>query len=567
MKRQRVLLLVAVLLLIILSILSQADTDSGISCFTNLDCELLNEPGKEYYCHPDTMTCFRLELVEPVLEESVEPAANVSGEVQPADQKIANIEAALSGLKADLANTKANILTTTTNIIAIQSQLDALKSDLEGLKSEVTQDIAVVDSQANSLATGLAALQEDVDSTQTTLSSIEETVNKSKTFTDALTIAGFILLAFLIAGTITYFVTRGKKQKTAAVQPQIVDYITKHIKEGQKYPKIKEKLKQAGWSDEDIHWAYKETIKHNYYKFKESSAGKAQASSRPSFQAPSGRRTAPDRKKLLGIAVFTLLLIGGFLFLLRGITTGKAIEFQKLVGGMEGGAAGEVSYQTICTPPHILTPDGDSCCLDENNNSICDQSEARLIEVPQAGSCTDNAHCAQGEYCINSACQSLSSLYKGTGDCSKLCHYYSVDVKLIYPQGTQKRRQVECESNSDCNDDIAETQDSCLSKEVKYGKESYCIHKPLVEDYRLKPRQGSYTAMGALEWKILDMPQYCKGEQPIVPIKLSYKKTGEIIREDVITLKLGESKVLTHPEYSDPLGTLVVSKIFELCPE
>lgn len=552
MKKQRFLLLVAVLLLIILSILSRADTDSGISCFTNLDCESLNEPGKEYYCHPDTMTCFRLELVEPVLESS-DVAANVS----VADQEI---EAALSGLKADLANTKANILTTTTNIIAIQSQLDALKSDLEGLKSEVTQDIAVVDSQANSLATGLAALQEDVDSTQTTLSSIEETVNKSKTFTDALTIAGFILLAFLIAGAIIYFVTRGKKQKTVAVQPQIVDYITKHIKEGQKYPLIKEKLKKAGWSDEDIHWAYKETIKHNYYKFKESSAGKAK-------QLSSGRRTAPNRKKLLGIAIFTLLLIGGFLFLLRGITTGKAIEFQKLVGGMEGGAAGEVSYQTTCTPPHILTPDGDSCCLDENNNSICDQSEARLIEVPQAGSCTDNAHCAQGEYCINSACQSLSSLYKGTGDCSKLCHYYSVDVKLIYPQGTQKRRQVECESNSDCNDDIAETQDSCLSKEVKYGKESYCIHKPLVEDYRLKPRQGSYTAMGALEWKILDMPQYCKGEQPIVPIKLIYKKTGEIIREDVVTLKQGESKVLIHPEYPQPLGTLVVSKIFELCPE
>ena len=65
----------------------------------------------------------------------------------------------------------------------------------------------------------------------------------------------------------------------------------------------------------------------------------------------------------MGVVVVSLLLIVGILFLLRGITAGKAIEFQRLVGGVEGGKAGEITYAVECTPPHILTPAEDACLL------------------------------------------------------------------------------------------------------------------------------------------------------------------------------------------------------------
>ena len=137
------------------------------------------------------------------------------------------------------------------------------------------------------------------------------------------------------------------------------------------------------------------------------------------------------------------------------------------------------------------------------------------------GECNDNRECKVGLYCISNKCTSLGSLYTGEGDCSKLCSYYA--IKMLTSDG---------------------------------------------ENYNLKPKQGSYTGAGALEWKILQMPQYCKGEQPIVPINIIKKQTGQVVSEEVVLLHEGEkSPILTHPTISKLMFMLTVADVFESCPK
>jgi hypothetical protein len=173
-----------------------------------------------------------------------------------------------------------------------------------------------------------------------------------------------------------------------------------------------------------------------------------------------------------------------------------------------------------CTPPHILTPTGDACCLDVDNSSVCDTVEARQGQVT-GGACNDNNQCPKGEYCANGFCHTLASLYKGEGDCTKLCSYYA--VKMLTSDG---------------------------------------------ETYSIKPKRGSYTAAGALEWKLLEMPQHCKGEKPIAPVNIILKRPGEIVSEQVITLQQGEkSQVLSHPDLPKVAFTLTADTVFETCPK
>ena len=136
------------------------------------------------------------------------------------------------------------------------------------------------------------------------------------------------------------------------------------------------------------------------------------------------------------------------------------------------------------------------------------------------GACNDNNQCPAGEYCVEGFCHTLASLYKRDGDCTKLCSYYA--VKMLTSDG---------------------------------------------ETHSIKPKRGSYTVVGALEWKLLEMPQHCKGEIPTVPINIILKKPGEIISERIITLTEGEtSEVLTHPNLPEVEFTLTADTVYETCP-
>ncbi|MEK6899995.1 MAG: hypothetical protein AABX05_02615, partial [Nanoarchaeota archaeon] len=307
-----------------------------------------------------------------------------------------------------------------------------------------------------------------------------------------------------------------RKQKN--INPEIINYITNNIKQGKKFSEIKQNLLKAGWSEEDVSWAYKQTVKQNYSSFKQGSSSVDQKDSKVTKKTVPG--VTNDPKKMVSIAIVSVLLIAGVLLLLRGVSTGKAIEFQKFIGGQKNGTSGEVTYAVECTPPHILNPTKDGCCLDTDSSGVCDTTEARQGQVT-GGACSDNNQCPRGEYCINQRCGNLAALYTGQGDCSKMCNYYV--VKMLTSDG---------------------------------------------ETYSVKPKRGSYTAAGALEWKLLEMPQYCKGEEPIVAINVIRKRTGEIVNEEVITLKQGQtSQVLAHPDLPKIAFTLTADTVYESCPK
>src|SRR3989344_4122889 len=514
-----------VTVLLLFSVSSVADQNTGILCEVTgelpyYNCQILSENGEQFYCDSESGYCF-LEQEEVVAEPVAENVSAAVTNVSTAESDLQTLGEALTVLQADLTAASKDIGTLNKEITSIKSELLSIESGVASLKTDLSQQLSSVENQQTSLSVGLAGLQQDIDSTKETLNTVEESLEKRQAFTRFMSITIFILVILAAAGAVIYYVTtKGKKPAARTeISPEVVSYITKHIKRGSKFPQIKAELLKAGWSDGEVEWAYKETAKQNYYLFK-GSAPSLSLPSQKTGRPKTGPSPAYDPKKIIGITVVVLLLLGGSLLILRGVSTGQAIFFQRLVGGEAEGTAGKITYAVDCPPPHIVTPDGDACCLDENQNGLCDSTEARQVGAAE-GACTDNAQCSKGEYCIGGGCTSLASVYQGTGDCSKQCNFYALKI-----------------STSDG------------------------------ETYDIKPRTGSYTAAGALEWKILDMPTHCKGEPAIIPVNIIKKKTGQIISETAILLKKGQaSQVQTHPEIPSIGFTLKVDEVFELCSQ
>ncbi|MDP3698336.1 MAG: hypothetical protein Q8R47_02005 [Nanoarchaeota archaeon] len=145
------------------------------------------------------------------------------------------------------------------------------------------------------------------------------------------------------------------------------------------------------------------------------------------------------------------------------------------------------------------------------------ETEAAPEPVPEAAGCEYNADCEQGWLCINRECKTLASLYKT--DCENKCTITGVKVA---------------------------TSDG--------------------EEYDLTLGQGSYTAAGALEWKLLKTPDYCQGEDPLVALNIIKKTTGKVVGEQVLTLHKGEtSEAVTHPTVKSVKFTATLADMTEKC--
>jgi hypothetical protein len=133
--------------------------------------------------------------------------------------------------------------------------------------------------------------------------------------------------------------------------------------------------------------------------------------------------------------------------------------------------------------------------------------------------CTHNQNCTGGKLCIHGECQKLEKFYPQENDCETKCRVSKVTIT---------------------------TSDG--------------------DTYEFSPGQGSYTAVGALEWKILSLPPYCSGEKPLIPIKILKRNYGQIFSDEVIMLKEGEaSKVIKHPFVKRVAFTLRIENIEEIC--
>ncbi len=141
--------------------------------------------------------------------------------------------------------------------------------------------------------------------------------------------------------------------------------------------------------------------------------------------------------------------------------------------------------------------------------------EAVITEVNL--SCTVTADCEVGKQCIDGECGTIESLYN-----------------------------ITCETKCNVKEVIVSTSDG--------------------ETYTLSRGQGSYTAAGALEWKLVSIPDHCAMEQVPIPIKIIKKNYGRILGEEILTLREGEtSDVVTHPAISRIAFTVKLESVNEEC--
>lgn len=208
-----------------------------------------------------------------------------------------------------------------------------------------------------------------------------------------------------------------------------------------------------------------------------------------------------DRKILILVLAVSLLLV----------SCQQAVEqtLIKNIGEVQK-AETEVVPGETCAGPNVLI--GGDCCLDENNNEICDSQEDE-----EKVYCEKTSDCEEGLLCIDRECGLIAELYET--DCENKCKITSVEVLT--------------------SDD---------------------------EIYTLKLGQGSYSYAGALEWRLLSTPEYCPGDEPLVPIRLIKKSYGEILEKQVITLHKGEtSGVITHPTVKGVKFTAKLQDVVEEC--
>ncbi|MFH1276213.1 MAG: hypothetical protein ABIH82_03805 [Candidatus Woesearchaeota archaeon] len=402
------------------------------------------------------------------------------------------IQQKVSSLESDLMSLQSSVSGVNNNLQTIQQATDGLSLQQNEIKEELGLQVQAV-------ATGLAGLQNTIEKTKTDVSSLEGTVAEKPSM---LKIIGYVVAILILIATIIGIFYYIEKMKHPGVNfgDAVVNYVDKHIKAGRKFHHIKEDLLKAGWQHEDIKKAYHTVAKQNYNSY---------------LKGNSKVALNQDKIKIAVIAVISIFLISGVVFLLSS-SAGQAIYLQK--GVLD---TGEVINSIECTPPHILTPGNDACCLDENANGICDITDERQLEIGKATgqSCTDNLQCNDGKLCINSKCGALEDLYKGSPICDKTCNFYS--TKVLTSDG---------------------------------------------ETYYLQPGKGSYTSAGALEWKLLQMPKHCNGEDVIVPVKLVKKNQGKVIGEEVITLHQGEtSRKITHSQIPSVKFSLTLDEVYEVC--
>ena len=519
MEKNRFLVLLG-LFLLSLSIFSLADTDTGWPCLDDLACE--EDLGAEYYCAPESSTCFFVEesgTAVPLAGATAAPAEITATPSSSIEQRVALLEASLTTVQNDIAaldldTREVEVLRTEVN--NLQRQVAQISNDVQDLVQEVGFLNTELSPQVDQALAGFAILQQDLTTAQADLNEVEQGLAKERAFTKFLTYTFFILLAVAIALGVAYYILRSR-----ALDPQTRDYITRQIQRGTKYPEISRELRKAGWTEEDIRQAYQETIKKNYQSYveqKRASAGSAApltaAISKPAVEKAAARISSAgaDKTKMISIAAVTIFLLIGVFFLLSG-TVGKAVFVQRFINQ----SSREISDVVSCTPPQILTPDKDACCTDANNNTLCDTSE-REVALSE-GACADNLQCGSGKLCLNGLCGTLSSIYQGSPICDKQCNYYALRI-----------------STSDG------------------------------ETYNVKPKRGSYTAAGALEWKIMEAPLHCNGEETVIPVAIIRKAPGKILSEEVITLQKGEtSRTITHPALPDLSFSLKIESVNELC--
>lgn len=297
---------ISIVLIVLIPVLALAQTEyPEISCE---DCATYF--GSEGYCNPQTDTCFlREETAEQAPAKHIQPSAQPTSTTTATDSSLANLVANLQKQVAELENDYSALQTAVAQLQENAQQLPP--SELENVHKEI-----------KSVSTGLAGLQESFRSTEATLNKVvqqREVINTILTYT----FLGLLGIAIIISILYSFKKKKAKTMMTAQTpDPEIVQYITKQVKAGKKYPAIKESLLNVGWDEQDIAWAYQETMKHNYKQYLQ----KNPESKKEAIEGLENIDKINKTKVLIAIGISILVIIGALL-VLRGISAGKAVYF------------------------------------------------------------------------------------------------------------------------------------------------------------------------------------------------------------------------------------------------
>jgi hypothetical protein len=367
--------------------------DTGYSCFDEVDCA--DQGLEDAYCDLETFTCI-LEETNPdnpetgdttlisgnqTLNSTEDPLTETNLTETPAPETstvqslaIESLQLSYSTLLNQSAQTEERLTNLEAAALNLQQQINDLSlayndvvTSLQSTNSQQVQIKETLQKDLNTFSTGLASLQEDLETTNEEIETIEEKVEKEESFSSMISIIFFILLAIAVALGLFYYITR--KGSSKEMNPEIVKYITSHIKQGKKYPQIKQHLLKAGWQEKDIDWAYKQTVKNNYQKYLQTKGGKS--------AAPKG--SMDNKKKVAMISIFSILLVIGIILMLNGVTTGKAIHFES-AGELEKSMKNSLEKNLEDNPFYSLINYLDLCVqvVDENN-----EASFRVVKTPK----------------------------------------------------------------------------------------------------------------------------------------------------------------------------------------
>ena len=519
-----------VLILIFLAFSAISQTNSGITCTNNPDCFFHLE---EYL--PEELSCVNGECIITLIDEednqttvnsnttSNQTSITTQTTTSTQDTEINKLKSDVAKIKTDISSVKNSIQTQTGSTTILKNDVNVVKNQVSNIQNQLTQinnqlsnSLNQIQNSVSGVSTGLVNLQEEINSTQTGLTNLEEDLQSRRSKTIIL----FFLIVLAVAGGTFYFIYRKKRPAgSKKTQPDVISYITEHIKQGIKFPEIKNNLLQAGWSSEDIDAAYQKTMKHNYQKYLKKSKSSAK---KPAVTTAAAKKKAFDPKKGVAIAIISVLLMVGVLLILKE-ATGKAIHLQYDDRGELAFSHDEI-YN--CTVPHILSDEG-TCCLDNRTftEELC-ESNQHCMDFVYSESITqkiENVFPNIKKFCLSSVC-----VVEGIGN--NQCdteEEYDINKAEISAEVCDNHNQ--CVEGELCIDKNCGTfQTEGLSNQIDCVEQSCNFNNVEISTsdgntITLAPKKSSYAATGAIAWTIMELSNYCSGNEVRIPIEIEKK--------------------------------------------
>jgi hypothetical protein len=146
-----------------------------------------------------------------------------------------------------------------------------------------------------------------------------------------------------------------------------------------------------------------------------------------------------------------------------------------------------------------------------------------------------------------------------------------VDEKIV---SENPSISLECSEDTNCTGLERCIDNNCaLLKEINPQEcANKCTYKSATietsdgQTLTLKRGESTYTAAGALAWKLLNPGEYCSGTDVRIPIEFEKVNYGKVLSTQVVTTKVGEtSEEVTHPTVKRVKFTIKITDLVEEC--